>query len=100
YYGVLAFLVNKDLVQEVPKDWEDLQKADYANAVALAGDPRSANQAVQGVYAAGLARAGGDASKAADAGLQFFKELNEKGNFVPVIGKAAPFAQGSTPIIV
>ncbi|MCD7110721.1 ABC transporter substrate-binding protein [Rhizobium sp. DKSPLA3] len=100
YYGVLSFLVNKDLVKESPKDWADLKKSDYANAVALAGDPRSANQAVQGVYAAGLSAAGGDATKAGAEGLAFFSELNKSGNFVPVVGKAAPFAQGSTPIII
>nr|WP_250810446.1 ABC transporter substrate-binding protein [Neorhizobium tomejilense] len=100
YYGVLAFLVNKDLVKTSPKDWPDLLKSDYANAVALAGDPRSANQAVQGVFAAGLSGAKGDSAKAGDEGLKFFAELNKKGNFVPVTGKAAPFAQGTTPIIV
>jgi putative spermidine/putrescine transport system substrate-binding protein len=100
YYGVLSFLVNKDLVKESPKDWPDLLKSDYANAVALAGDPRSANQAVQGVYAAGLSAAKGDAAKAGEEGLKFFADLNKAGNFVPVIGKAAPFAQGSTPIII
>nr|WP_197978072.1 ABC transporter substrate-binding protein [Rhizobium sp. CFBP 8752] len=100
YYGVLAFMVNKDLVKESPKDWKDLLKSDYANAVALAGDPRAANQAVQGVYAAGLSAAKGDAAKAGEEGLKFFAELNKAGNFVPVIGKAAPFAQGSTPIII
>ena len=99
YYGVMALLVNKDLVKESPKDWADLLKPEYANMVALAGDPRSANQAVSAIYAAGLAAANGDASKAAEAGLSFFKELNSKGNFVPVVGKAAPFAQGTTPII-
>lgn len=101
YYGVLAFLVNKDLVTgDMPKDWPDLLKSDYANMVALAGDPRTANQAVQGVYAAGLAASKGDAAKAGDEGLKFFAELNKNGNFVPVVGKAAPFAQGTTPIIV
>jgi putative spermidine/putrescine transport system substrate-binding protein len=100
YYGVLAFEINKDMVANSPQDWEDLLKPDYKNMVALAGDPRSSNQAIQGVYAAGLSRAGGDAAKAGDAGLQFFAELNKAGNFVPVIGKAAPLAQGSTPIII
>ncbi|TIW59586.1 MAG: ABC transporter substrate-binding protein, partial [Mesorhizobium sp.] len=50
YYGVLSFLVNKDLVKEAPADWADLLKADYANTVALAGDPRASNQAIQAVY--------------------------------------------------
>src|SRR3712207_5919481 len=100
YYGVLSFVVNTDLVQTVPQDWPDLLKSDYANAVALAGDPRASNQAVQAVYAAGLSRGAGDAAKAAEEGLNFFAELNKNGNFVPVIGKSASLAQGSTPIIV
>jgi len=99
YYGVLSFVVNKDLVETSPQDWPDLLKPEYANSVALAGDPRASNQAVQAVYAAGLSRNGGDAATAADEGLKFFAEAN-KGNFVPVIGKTASLAQGSTPIIV
>jgi putative spermidine/putrescine transport system substrate-binding protein len=100
YYGVMSFLVNKDLVKESPKDWADLLKPEFANSVALAGDPRTANQAISGVFASGLSAAGGDVAKAGEAGLSFFKDLNAKGNFVPVIGKAAPFAQGTTPIIL
>lgn len=100
YYGVMAFEVNKDLVKESPKDWADLQKPEFANMVALAGDPRTANQAISGVFAAGLSAAGGDVAKAGEAGLAFFKELNSKGNFVPVIGKSAPLAQGTTPVIL
>jgi putative spermidine/putrescine transport system substrate-binding protein len=100
YYGVLAFEVNSDIIKESPQDWSDLLKPDYAASVALAGDPRASNQAIQGVYAAGLSQAGGDAGKAGEAGLKFFADLNKAGNFVPVIGKAAPLAQGSTPIII
>jgi len=99
YYGVLSFLVNKDLVTTMPTDWADLASPEYANSVALAGDPRAANQAIQSVYAAGLAT-GADAAGAADAGLKFFADLNAKGNFVPVIGKAASLAQGTTPIVI
>ena len=45
YYGVMSFLVNKDLVKTSPKDWADLMKPEYAGQVALAGDPRASNQA-------------------------------------------------------
>ncbi|MCX5480165.1 ABC transporter substrate-binding protein [Kaistia geumhonensis] len=100
YYGVLAFEVNTDIVKNVPKDWPDLLADDLANSVALAGDPRSANQAIQAVYAAGLSAAKGDASKAGEEGLKFFAELNKKGNFVPVTGKAASLAQGATPVVL
>ena len=100
YYGVLAFEVNADMIDKAPADWSDLLKPDYKNAVSLAGDPRSANQAIQAVYAAGLSQSKGDASKADQAGLKFFADLNKSGNFVPVIGKAASLAQGTTPIVV
>ena len=105
YYGVLAFEVNKDIVKTSPADWPDLLGADYKNTVALAGDPRTSNQAIQGVYAAGLSGPAGaanktDAAKAAQAGLDFFAKLNKDGNFVPTIGKVASLAQGATPIVI
>ena len=100
YYGVLAFEVNKDIIKETPQDWADLLKPDYANSVALAGDPRASNQAIQGVYAAGLAAGGAAGAGAGEAGLKFFADLNKAGNFVPVIGKVASVAQGSTPILI
>jgi putative spermidine/putrescine transport system substrate-binding protein len=100
YYGVLAFEVNKDIIKDVPQDWPDLLKADYANSVALAGDPRSSNQAIQGVYASGLSTGAAAGAPAGEAGLKFFADLNKSGNFVPVIGKVASVAQGATPILV
>jgi putative spermidine/putrescine transport system substrate-binding protein len=100
YYGVLAFEVNTDIIKTSPKDWKDLLGADFKNAVALAGDPRTSNQAIQAVYAAGLGSGAADAKAAGEAGLKFFSELNKNGNFVPVIGKAASLAQGSTPVII
>jgi putative spermidine/putrescine transport system substrate-binding protein len=100
YYGVLAFEINADIITKVPADWSDLLAADYKNSVALAGDPRVSNQATQGVFAAGLSVANGDVAKAGEEGLKFFAELNKNGNFVPVIGKVGPLAQGATPIII
>ena len=100
YYGVLAFQVNTDIISKVPSDWSDLLKPEYRNAVALAGDPRTANQAIQSVYAAGASTAGSDATKAGTAGLKYFADMNKAGNFVPVIGKAASLAQGSTPVVI
>jgi putative spermidine/putrescine transport system substrate-binding protein len=48
----------------------------------------------------GLSAGASDPAAAADLGLKFFGDLNKRGNFVPVIGKVASLAQGSTPIIV
>ena len=99
YYGVLAFEVNTDVVQNVPQDWADLLKPEYKGQVALSGDPRTSNQAIQTVYAAGLSRTG-NLETAAQAGLEFFAELNKAGNFVPVIGNSGTLASGETPIII
>lgn len=96
YGGVLVFQVNKDLVDPIPQDWSDLLKPDYNGMVALAGDPRSSNQAAQTVMAAALANGG--TLDDVGPGLEFFKKLNEAGNFVPVITDTGVFAKGEVAI--
>jgi putative spermidine/putrescine transport system substrate-binding protein len=100
YYGVMGFVVNKDIVENVPQDWADLLKPEYAGMVALAGDPRASNQAILAVLAAGMSTGAAPGEAAGQAGLEFFKQLNDAGNFVPVIGKTGTLAQGTTPIII
>ena len=96
YYGVLSFEVNTTKVPNVPQDWSDLLKPEYKGQVALAGDPTVSNQAISGVWAAGIA-SGGSADDASP-GLTFFKKLNDAGNFVPIIAKTANVAAGDSPI--
>lgn len=98
YYGVLAFQVNTDVVTNIPTDWPDLLKPEYAGQVALAGDPRVSNEAIQSVIAAGLSRGG--TLDNIQPGLEFFAELNAVGNFVPVIATGATLATGETPIVI
>ncbi|MBP8001394.1 MAG: ABC transporter substrate-binding protein [Chloroflexi bacterium] len=98
YYGVLAFAVNTDIVDNVPQDWPDLLKEEYKGQVAMAGDPRASNQAIQSVFAAGLSNGG--TLDNAEPGLQFFQQLNAMGNFVPVIAETGTLAQGETPIVI
>jgi putative spermidine/putrescine transport system substrate-binding protein len=98
YYGVLAFEVNTQVVKNVPQDWSDLLKPEYKGQVALAGDPRTSNQAIQAVHAAALANGG--SLDNAQPGLDFFKQLNDAGNFKPVIATAATVAAGETPITI
>ncbi|HPE60488.1 MAG TPA: ABC transporter substrate-binding protein [Thiolinea sp.] len=100
YYGVLAFAVNQDIVKESPQDWADLLKPEFANSVALAGDPRASNQAILGVYAAGLVDGAEGGEAIGEAGLKYFADMNKAGNFVPVIGKAGTLAQGATPVVI
>ena len=96
YYGVLSFEVNTKVVKNVPADWSDLLKPEYKGQVALAGDPTVSNQAISGVWAAGIATGG--SLDDATPGLKFFKDLNAAGNFVPIISKTANVASGETPI--
>ena len=99
YYGVLSFEINKDVVKgESPKDWADLLKPEFAHSVALAGDPLNSNQAIQSVQAASLA-SGGSLDNA-QPGLDFFKQLNDKGNFVPTVAKQGTLVNGETPIVI
>jgi putative spermidine/putrescine transport system substrate-binding protein len=98
YYGVMAFEVNTAVVKTAPADWADLLKPDYKGQVALAGDPRSSNQAIQSVFAAALGNGG--TLDNAQPGLDFFKKLNDAGNFVPVIAKSGTIAQGATPVVL
>ena len=98
YYGVLAFEVNTAVVANVPQDWSDLLKPEYAGQIALAGDPRVSNQAIQAVYAAALANGG--SLDDPQPGLDFFAELNEAGNLLPGIANAATVAAGETPITI
>lgn len=98
YYGVLSFEVNTQVVPNVPADWQDLLKPEYNGQVALAGDPRTSNQAIQAVYASALANGG--SLDNAQPGLDFFKKLNDSGNLKPIIATAATVAAGETPITI
>jgi putative spermidine/putrescine transport system substrate-binding protein len=99
YYGVLAFETNKAVVSTPPADWNDLLDASHKSQVALAGDPRVSNQAIQAVYASALSQPGGSLDNA-QPGLDFFKKLNTAGNLVPTIAKPGTIDQGATPITI
>ena len=96
YYGVLAFETNTDTQPVVPADWSDLLKPIYKGQVALSGNPVKSNQAISGVWAAAFANGGG--ADNVQPGLDFFKKLNDMGNFVPVIAGKATVAAGETPV--
>ena len=96
YYGALAFEVNTDVVKTPPQDWADLLLPAFKGQVALAGDPRTANQAIMAVGAAAVANGGSfDNPK---AGLDFFDKLNKAGNFVPLIAVPGTVDSGETPV--
>jgi putative spermidine/putrescine transport system substrate-binding protein len=98
YYGTLVFETNSTVVQNAPQNWSDLLKPEYKGQVALSGPAITSNQAQQVIIAAGLANGG--TLDNVQPGLDFFKKLNDAGNFVPVVSKAGTIAQGATPITV
>jgi putative spermidine/putrescine transport system substrate-binding protein len=99
YYGVLSFSVNQSEVTNVPAEYADLLKPDYNGQVALSGDPLTSNAAALSVWAAGLST-GATGDEAAQAGLEYFKQLNEAGNFVPIDGDSRTVGIGETPILI
>jgi putative spermidine/putrescine transport system substrate-binding protein len=78
YYGVMAFLVNKDVVAAAPQSWLDLAKPEYNG------------------QAASLANGGTLADPT--AGLELMAQVNQAGNLVPVIALPGTVALGETPI--
>jgi putative spermidine/putrescine transport system substrate-binding protein len=96
YYGVMGFMVNTDVVKNVPQDWADLLKPEYKGQIGMSGDPRTSNQAIQTVQAASLANGGTVADPA--KGLEYFAAMNKAGNLVPLIANNASVAKGETPI--
>jgi putative spermidine/putrescine transport system substrate-binding protein len=69
----------------------------FKNAVALNGNPTSANAGLNGVMMASLAE-GGTASNIAD-GVSFFAKLKAAGNFSPVSATGASIKAGTTPVV-
>jgi putative spermidine/putrescine transport system substrate-binding protein len=95
YYGNLVFLVNTDLVDPVPRSFEDLLKPEYADMVSIS-DPRGAAQGNYTVFAAAFAN-GGD-EKDVQPGLDYFKTLVDAGNLKATAPDLAAFQKGETVI--
>ncbi len=77
---------------------DDLLKPEYRGAVALNGDPTQAGAAFSGVMMVALSQ-GGSADDIAP-GVEFFRKLNEAGNFLPVDPTPATIESGQTPVVI
>ncbi|HXN91274.1 MAG TPA: ABC transporter substrate-binding protein [Candidatus Sulfotelmatobacter sp.] len=75
----------------------DLLKPEFKGKVALNGNAKQANAALQGVMMANLAQGGtpDNISK----GVDFFHQLKQAGNFSPVQATSATVANGTTPVV-
>jgi putative spermidine/putrescine transport system substrate-binding protein len=85
-------------VAPLPTSWADLKKPAYKGKVALNGDPRESGSAFAGVVAAAVANGG--SLDDVQAGIDFFKELKDMGNFILVDATPATVANGQTPVTI
>ncbi len=78
-------------------NFDDLLGSQFKGKVALNGNPKQANAALNGVMMANLAEGGSldDISK----GVDFFHRLKQAGNFVPVQATTATVKNGTTPVV-
>jgi putative spermidine/putrescine transport system substrate-binding protein len=81
-----------------PVSVSDLLKPEYRGKVALNGNPTQASAGFNGVMMAALAN-GGSADDIAP-GVEFFRQLKEAGNFLPVDPTPATIASGQTPVVI
>ena len=77
---------------------DDLLGSEYKGKVALNGDPTQAGAAFSGVVMASLAN-GGSADDIAP-GVDYFKQLKDAGNFLPVDPTSATIESGQTPVVI
>jgi putative spermidine/putrescine transport system substrate-binding protein len=94
YWGVMAFGANLSVVNAVPTDWPDLFNINAK--FALNDDPRKANAAFSGVFAAALANGG--SLNDITPGIDFFAKLNKAGKFQAVNVTPQTVASGQTPV--
>ncbi len=76
---------------------QDLLKPEFKGKVALNGNPKQANAALNGVMMASLAN-GGSADDISQ-GVAFFHRLKQAGNFSPVQATTATVKNGTTPVV-
>ncbi|WP_307859039.1 ABC transporter substrate-binding protein [Herbiconiux sp. SYSU D00978] len=96
YTGLMSIGYDADVVPE-PESLDDLLGEDYKGKVAINGDPTQAGAAAAAVQYAALQN-GGSADDV-QAGIDFFAELNDGGNFLPLDPTPATIASGETPVV-
>ena len=98
YYGVLTFEVNANVIATPPLDWLDLLRPEFNGKIALAGDPHESAVAIMSICAASIASGG--TFDDPQPGLDFFGDLNARGNFVPLIAVPETVKSGATPVTI
>ncbi len=96
YTGLMSIGYDAAAVDE-PTSLDDLLGEGYKGKVAINGDPTQAGAAAAAVQLAALQN-GGSADDI-EPGIDFFAELNDAGNFLPLDPTPATIASGETPVV-
>jgi putative spermidine/putrescine transport system substrate-binding protein len=97
YGGYMSVGYDSEEVPEVTA-LEDLMGPDFRGKVALNGDPTQAGAAFSGVVMAAVANGGSPDDIA--PGVEWFGELDDAGNFLPVDPTPATVQSGQTPVVI
>jgi putative spermidine/putrescine transport system substrate-binding protein len=98
YWGTQAFVVNTDIVKNVPTSFKELLSGNYKNMVGIDGDPRQATDAFMAVYSAALAQTG--SINDIQPGIDYFAKLKKSGNFTEARASEANIAKGEVAIAI
>lgn len=99
HYGTVGWAVNTNEVEELPETWEDLLDERFEDTLALY-NPESAYNGFINFVNANLAMGGSLTD--VDPGIEFFQELQERGNIaaMPDQGVTTSFFQGEVPMLM
>ncbi|MFJ6945992.1 ABC transporter substrate-binding protein [Streptomyces wuyuanensis] len=98
YGGYISIGCDAHRVEPCPRTFTDLLNPRYKGMVSLDGNPTRSNTAFAGVWAAALSNGG--SFDDIRPGLDFFAELDDRGNFNPVESTSAAVETGRTPISI
>jgi putative spermidine/putrescine transport system substrate-binding protein len=98
YGGYISIGYDASRVKVAPKSFADLTNPAYKGEIALNGDPTKAGAAFAGVFAAALAKGGNFDN--IQPGIDYFAQLKQDGNFIPVGATQATIQSGQTPITI
>ncbi|WP_120005956.1 ABC transporter substrate-binding protein [Nesterenkonia muleiensis] len=96
--GTIAIGCDTSRVEECPTNFSDLLDEQYSGQVALPSNPTASEGSFMIVHAA--AEANGGSFDDIEPGIEFFGELSQMGNLIPVEADAGTIETGETPIVI
>lgn len=99
HYGTVGWAVNTEEIDDPPETWEDLLDERFEDSLALY-NPESAYNGFINFVNANFAMGGSLTD--VDPGIEFFQELQERGNIaaMPDQGVTTSFYQGEVPMLM